>query len=288
VRACHASLVMRELVCGSLRMSSLEAVATRLSFDDILEAVQDSRRGRWFLSEFETRLRKQETQSILGAISRLETRMEGLSNSGGNTSELVKVRSAIANARNDLLKMGAGKEALSKEGRLFADLADMARKSLPEDENASIVRSLQLVDEIDKAIGTPESAKYFAADANLFERPAATKPVLVAQPEAAKPVEQPAIAKPAEAKKEEPVIATGAKLVIRKAGAPVETPKAEEAPEIEVAAAPSPAPTLKAESPVQRDVLPADSDAPAVDSPRIVIIRRKAEDMPEVADTAAA
>ena len=75
-------------------MANLEAAETRLSFDDILEAVQDSKRGRWFLQEFETRLQKRDTRSVLDAISRLESRMENLGAQTSNPDDLGKAGSA--------------------------------------------------------------------------------------------------------------------------------------------------------------------------------------------------
>lgn len=244
-------------------MADLEAAETRLSFDDILEAVQDSKRGRWFLQEFETRLQKRDTRSVLDAIYRLESRMEHLSPQVSNPDDLGKVRHAIANARNDLIKLGLGKAALSKEGRIFHDMAEMARKSMPVavDSNAGIVRTLQLADEIDSVIAPVSNedrgSKFFAPDSNLFERQEALpKPVLV--PAAESLIHVNAV------KKDEPV-AMGAKLVIRKSGQSMKKPEpiveAEAVPLINTAVAP---------------------DMPVIDNPRIVIIRRKAEDMPEV------
>jgi hypothetical protein len=281
-------------------MSNVELAETRLTFEDLLEAVQDSKRGRWFLQEYESRIQKRDTTSILAAISKLESRMDVLGPQASSPDDLAKVKTAISNARNDLFKLGLGKEAMSKEGRLFAELAEMARKATPEigEQNAGIVRTLQLVDEIDRTISpaADAGAKFFVADANLFDRPAASKPVLVevaaapvvetvaapvVEVEPARPVvaETP---KPVSAKKEEPV-ATGAKLVIRKvnASAPVEAevvppvmaeePKAAPVEVAPVAAAPEAMPTSE---------LPK-SSIQATENPRIVIIRRRAEDMPE-------
>jgi hypothetical protein len=242
-------------------MTDIEAAETRLTFDDILEAVQDSKRGRWFLKEFEAHLHKRDTQSVLSAISRLESRMEQLAPQASSPDDLGKVRVAIANARSDLLKLGLAKDALSKEGRLFAEMAEMARKTMPSagEQNAGIVRSLQLVAEIDSVIAPQGQddggARYFNPDENLFERPAAPpKPVLV-------PTAKPAA--PVEVKKDEPA-STGAKLVIRKASQTVEqATEATDAKPVEMQTAISP-------------------EMPAIDNPRIVIIRRRAEDMPEV------
>ncbi len=250
-------------------MSNLEAVETRLSFVDILEAVQDSKRGRWFLQEFEARIQKRDTQSLLQAISRLEHRMETMGAQTSNPDDLSKVRSAIANARQDLLKLDLGKNGLSKEGRLFADLAEMARKAMPVavDSNAGIVRTLQLVDEIDRAIAAPadSGAKFFSADASLFERPATVaKPVLVAAIEPVVQAPEPMIKAPSS--KKEDAVPTGAKLVIRRTGQvdePVVKGEAER-----------PAATIES-------LVPIAAEMPVIDNPRIVIIRRKAEDMPD-------
>jgi hypothetical protein len=265
-------------------MSNVELADTRLSFDDLLEAVQDSKRGRWFLQEFESRVQKRDTQSILSAISKLENRMEILGPKASSPDDLTKVRSAISNARDDLFKLGLGKDAMSKdgmskEGRLFAEMAEMARKAVPQsgDQNAGIVRTLQLVDEIDRAISSSNQdtgSKFFAADSNLFDRPPASKPVLVevtSEPTVAVEAPTPVVeaVKPAAPKTVEPV-ATGAKLTIRKIGA--STPN--EAAVVES--------ILVAEAAVPTSELPK-STVEAPDNPRIVIIRRRAEDMPEVA-----
>lgn len=275
---------MRVLACHGvweLRMSNLEVADSRLTFEDLLEAVQDSKRGRWFLNEYEARIQKRDTQSILGAISKLENRMEQFGPQGAGQDDLTKVRSAIAQARNDLLTLGMGQEAMSKEGRLFAKMAEMAKKSMPEsaEQNAGIVRTLQLVDEIDRAISPTQSddkgAKFFAANSNLFDRPAIIKPTLVEVVAPAPQLAEPPKAVVVEplapvAKKEEPA-ATGARLVIRKAGtanstAPTET-------EVEPAA-PTTLSIPAVETPKPETLVS--------DNPRIVIIRRKAEDMPEV------
>jgi hypothetical protein len=265
-------------------MADLEAVETRLSFDDILEAVQDSRRGRWFLQEYETRIHKRDSSSILQAISRLENRMESMGPQASSPDDLARVRSAISKARQDILNLGLGKEALSKEGRLFADLAEMARKAMPVavDSNAGIVRTLQLVDEIDCAISASGSedrgAKYFSADANLFEKPATmARPVLVpatVEPEAQTIAAAPAqVAAPAPAKKEDAPI-TGAKLVIRKGGQSAEALVAPPPAAIE--------PPVATVEPAAEAEIPAAPEMPAIDNPRIVIVRRRAEDMPDV------
>jgi hypothetical protein len=66
-----------------------------LEFDDVLQAVRESERGRWFLGELENRLRRAETTKILAAIGKLESALvTGASNnaaastpSNGNLAE---------------------------------------------------------------------------------------------------------------------------------------------------------------------------------------------------------
>jgi hypothetical protein len=285
-------------VCvGVAFMADLEAADQRLSFDDILEAVQDSRRGRWFLQEYQQRLQQRDSKPILDAISRLEARMESLAPHAAPDDDMAKVRSAIATARQDLMKLGLGNDPLSKEGRLFAHLADMARKAMPVaiDSNAGIVRTLQLVEEIDRAIAPPtpdHGAKYFAADSNLFERQAApAKPALVptvVEPAVAAPAAEPLVvvkaapaAKAAPSKDEAPA---GARLVIRKAQASKPQDEAIVEASVEPASATA-VPALEAAPIAAHQAEPATAEpvsTPQVDSPRIVIIRRKPEDMPEV------
>jgi hypothetical protein len=258
-------------------MSNLEAASVRLTFDDVLEAVQESKRGRWFLQEYENRLQQRDSKTIVSAIERLETRMQNLATPGVASEELTRVKAAIANAREDLLKLGLGKEVFSDEARLFANLADLARKAMPiaVDSNAGIVRSLQLVDEIDRTIShgpSDRGAKFFVADSALFEKsPAPSKPILVATPEqeVPQPTSAPQTGEIKKSRVAEP-IATGAKLVFVKAPSQIET-NPETAHAIEVQ------PT-----PAKEEIKIEQGDLPSVESPRIVITRRKPEDMPNV------
>ncbi len=45
-------------------------------FDRVEAAVMETERGRWFLTEFARRIRAEDAERILGAIDRLEARME--------------------------------------------------------------------------------------------------------------------------------------------------------------------------------------------------------------------
>lgn len=223
-------------------MSHLESTDSCLTFDDIFEAVQDSKRGRWFLQEFESRIQKRESAGVLQAIQRLERRMESMTAAGTSLHDIDKVRGAIASARKDMLHLGYGNKAMSAEGRLFADLAELARKSLPANDDCKdkIVRSLQLVDEIDRAIDAVANSgtRFFMADAQVFENNAAA--------EAAKAS-----------------AATGARLVVRRIDPADMQDDTTTVESVQTAAA-------------------TDARETKENHPRIVIIRRAAEDMPEV------
>jgi hypothetical protein len=190
------------------KMADLEIAGRHLSFDDILEAVQESRRGRWFLQEYEARMRGRDTLTVLAAIERLQANM--------------------------------------------TSLAPVAKPAM---------ESVEAQAEPQQAPPGNHGTRYFEADANLFERTTPAKPVLV---QAEKPEAAPTPPLPAE----EPA-PQGAKLIIRKAGSgETAAPFPDKAP----AAIPA------AEAPP-----PAQIDAPVMDSPRIVMVRRKPEDMPEFA-----
>lgn len=240
-----------------------------LNYDDLLETVRESERGRWFLAEFETRLRKSDSGNILAAIARLEDVIAGQSQSGIDSLLVARARTAIAAARREIAHLDSSAAHLSDEGRLFAKLADMARTAFATGAstntvvNAGVGRALLLVDQLDQDFAAAPSAEalppVLAPHAEVFEAP----PPRLDAPKAA-----PAIpAKPADVER-------GAKLVIRKAGdtaapqAPVaapETPAAVAAPEPAVAAQPVAMP-----------------EPAAARSSRVVIIRRKPEELLDV------
>jgi len=275
-------------------MSREVAAEPGMSYEAVLEAVQESSRGRWFLNEFKLRNAGVDSRQILGAIGRLESRMESLSQGGeGAAAELARVRQAIATTRQDILK-ASGAPGLSEEGKLFAHLAELARKSLAQGGTTpgsealpgTIVQVLRLVDQIDgslnsgqntglntgKNLETPYADNFFQRDKDLLQAPATppapAKPALVVAPA---PTPPPAITKPPV---ETPTL--GAKLVINRSK-PVEEAKApEKAPA-------TPAPAAPAE---QKPAEPqADSSTPA--RSRIVIIRHKPEEMPAPDDDVA-
>jgi hypothetical protein len=271
-------------------MKDVEAVAANLSFDDLLQAVTESSRGRWFLDEYQKRLRKAESGDILSAINRIEARIAELPGPGLASTDVTRMKAAVNAARADIAKLSPNK-GLSDEGRLFAGLAELARLTLPAEKATAdiapgIVKALQLVDELDTTLNGPASGeKYFKQDQALFEPAApAPKPVLVASTPDPVAAPQP---KPVEAKKPEVEAASqGAKLVIIKAGVKVEEPSAPVIVEPPVAAEPVKTefverraePAAIAETKKPEAALPVDK----IDNPRIVIIRRKPEEMTEV------
>lgn len=262
-------------------MSKEVAAEPGLSYEAVLEAVQESSRGRWFLNEFKSRNGGTDAGPILSAIARLESRMESLSPGGGDAAaELARVRQAIATTRQDILK-ASGAPGLSDEGRLFAHLAELARKSLAQAGAAggtapgsealpgSIVQALRLVEQLDSGLNGGQVAArastegYFHRDKDLFQPqdPGGTPAVKpAAKPDAKSAVEAPPSPAPAQTR-EKPVVdapALGAKLTVSR-HKPADPPKQEAA--LPMAVAP-PAP-------------PAITGAEGHGHPRIVIIRRK-------------
>ncbi len=270
----------------------MTAVETTLSFDDILEAVRESRRGRWFLEEFESRLRKTDTASLLAAIGKLESVVTSMGVKGPEAEILARAKAAIMAARKDIATIDPGASGLTEEGRLFAQLADMARRSFAANSNVSpatvntgVVRALRLVDELEADIlgsdgqaGKPAEARptaYFQQDSEVFEtaRPAAEIVQVTAR------------------KKEPEPVARGARLVINRtaprpdaeAAPAAEAPTTAETPAVETPAAPAPAPVAVAEE-APADVFKAEEPKPEAprQTPRVVIIRKKPEEMTQV------
>jgi hypothetical protein len=250
-----------------------------LTFELLLEAVQESRRGRWFLEEFKTRSCGESTQKILSAIAKLEDRLSQVSVRHSPATEMDKVRGAIAATRDEIVK-SLGSPTLSREARLFAHLADVARKSatrlaevtgnaqLPQ----GIVRALHLVDQIDSDLNrtVPEGDTYFKRDSELFETDAASsKPVLVAAETAtANDFSKAPDLGDAAAKPSAGPVSMGARLVISRTSAPANRQDAASVASSQV-------------QPVPAAATAADSPSSSADGhPRIVIVRRKPGDMP--------
>ncbi len=296
-------------------MSSGALAEPGLTFDDILGAVQESSRGRWFLDEFQKRHEDKGSAKILAAISKIEARIESMAHVHEPVGELTKLRGAIATARREIALQENPSSELSAEGRMFAKLAEMARKTLPASAandsvgnlTTSVVRALSLIDEIDvtlnggsapPTIAAVSSDSYFKADSALFEPatkpmwpvlvtspPSPVVPVPVPAPQLAKPIVEPPMitaAKDDDQKK-------GAKLVINRLPAPASlaAPEAENTELHATLAAPQPnvldEAVTKPEAPTRCNVEPtADVMLETKPTPRIVIVRRKPEDMESV------
>lgn len=230
----------------------MSAVEVSLNFDDLIGAVRESSRGRWFLEEYETRLRKSDTGNILAAITKLEAAMATSGPATGDAALVARAKAAITTARSEIASLDQGKAKLSEEARLFAKLAEMARASFLADAPvaAGVNRALRLVDELEQEFGVapPVAAlkpEPFAADAEVFE--AVPAPIVAPIKAAVAPAKD---------------IERGAKLTIRKLGG---------SPETEPTPVETPSPAT-----VQSIVPPEPRQS------RVVIIRRKPEDMMEL------
>jgi hypothetical protein len=180
-------------------MANSVAAVLSESFEDVLTAVQDTARGRWFLDEFSKRQKSQDTTSILAAIAKLENHIG--SQAPVNDAQVQRAREAIAAAKAKLSAMHHELPTLSNEARMFAKLAEMSRAALSGDKQAvgkGVDVALSLVDELDQSFGgsapsvaiKPAGEAYFAADQTVFETPK-VKPVEVLKPVAAVPVAAP-------------------------------------------------------------------------------------------------
>lgn len=246
------------------------------SLDEILNVVKETPRGRWFLEAYTNRVQTGGTSSIISAINKLEQNLKSMSGSGADTALLEKARQHIAQARADIANSESGKTVLSPEGQLFAKLADVSRKAFSKNSPEqpiiaqNVERALRLVAALDQDLGTsigttlvpmpvaaPKPAvQYFKQDEDVFE-PAPTSSTM-RQAKPAKPVE---------------TTARGAKLVIQHiAMAKPELAEATPAPEVQAPERPEPVAIISSQAPA------AETSEPS----RIVIIRRKAEDMMEV------
>ncbi len=240
------------------------------SLDEILNVVKETPRGRWFLEAYANRVQTGGTSTILSAISKLESSLQSMSGSGADAALLQKARQHIAQARADIVGSDQGKAALSSEGQLFAKLADLSRKAFndPNHQEPAIAKNvdrvLRLVADLDQDLGTSRvpmpvaapkpAAQYFKQDDNVFEP--APAPLAIKQVKPTKPVE------PA---------SRGAKLVIQHIE-PIRT---------EVADSPA-AEFPKAETNEPAAITTTEVETATPEPSRIVIIRKKAEDLIEV------
>jgi hypothetical protein len=223
------------------------------SLDQVLDAVRETPRGRWFLENYESRLRNDGTSKVLDSIAKLEKHIQTLSVSNVDATLVARARAAIAAARHDIAAIEEKPAELSNEAQLFAKLASLAKNANSETPAISqgVERALRLVSELDQELNTAQAAKpaeaYFKQDDAVFEPAPAPKIV--------KTINKPEVVADA--------IPRGAKLSIQrsnssaKAAAPVEKPQ---------------------------DVLvePVTQPESIVPQSRIVIIRRKADEATEV------
>ncbi len=279
-------------------MTDGSLAAVGLTFDDILEAVQDSRRGRWFLEEFKKRNASAEIRDVLAAINRIESRINSLADSGAAASELARVKTAISTTRQAIAKTDAG---LSAEGRLFADLAERARKAMGSSESASgVSQAIRLIDDLDRQLNavrsnaetSANSDQYFSRDSDLFEKqPVAAKPVLVSSrpepvaPETPQPASENGATVTALPKNEG--VQLGARLVITHTSAKPGEPSIQESETTPVVTSDESS-AREADAKLSAEASPFDPGAiasspeAAASKGRIVIIRRTPEEMSDM------
>ncbi len=256
-------------------MSSISPVLSE-SYDDVFAAVQESERGRWFLGEYAARLRTKETQSVLDAIHKLENVVGSMPQAANPSPAMERVKAAIQQARNQLGALQPNGKPLSDEAQMFAHLAKLSRQAIetqaPQDVRDSVGQgldvALNLVQQLENDLqvaptvakpksATTETQRYFQQDADVFApvQTGASTTVQFKVPSAAAAVpEQPP---------------RGAKLTIHKGEAlPAQNTPTEN----------DPAPANSGTS--SHEPLP-DSTA-AENKPRIVIIRRKPEELSAV------
>lgn len=88
-------------------------------YDRIEMAMSESERGRWFLTEFARRNRGEDTQTVLGAIARLEsvvTRERDATQVGRMRGDLVDMANAIARTKAEIAALGAPEHETSRLG----------------------------------------------------------------------------------------------------------------------------------------------------------------------------
>jgi hypothetical protein len=250
-------------------------VSPPASLDEVLSAVKETARGRWFLESYEARLRETETSRVLGAIAKLENHIQSMAATSEDAVLVKRAREAISAARRDIAALEPANQALSNEAQLFGKLAERARTAFNDNNGTtqSVGRALQLVGDLERELGAPvatfapapapavvPAANFFRQDEAIFEPAPKQAPTPAAAPVAESPVE----ASP-----------RGAKLVVHRA-AP--RPSTEAVAKAETAAAaPAPAP-LPVPEPTELAATPEDSTPKS----RIMIVRRKADEMEQV------
>ena len=233
------------------------------SIDDVLSAVEETPRGRWFLQAYAERLKKGETAAILASIDKLEASLKSMTGSGAEAKLIETTRAAIAQARQEIHNLSPEIAGLSPEGQLFAKLAEQSRQAFSSVSGTPAIgkgveRALRLVADLERNFADPDKvpatapahpATYFKQDESIFE-PAPVKPLAVV----------------IEPKPASELPSRGARLVIERVGETVHKP---------ITDAPS---TDHREA----DVFAASPAVETEEKPRITIIRHEIEDLPEV------
>lgn len=253
------------------KMGSLSPIFPE-SIDEVLTAVQETPRGRWFLEAYANRVKNDGTANILSAIAKLENNLNAMTTSGAEAGLLQQARNAIAAAKREIALLEPQTSQLSAEGQMFVKLAELSRQAFattPASTSVSsgVDRVFKLVAELDKNLAPASIAvapampavQYFKQDEAVFEP--APAPVMAV------------VAKPTPAAIE--VSNRGAKLTIQR----ISPPKTEIATE-------TVPPEVPAALPIHEEPVAIVSSAPTEqtqDEPsRIVIIRRKADELIDV------
>ncbi len=236
------------------------------SIDDVLTAVQETPRGRWFLEAYASRVKNDGTANILSAIAKLETNLNAMTISGAETGLLQQARNAIAAAKREIALLEPQTAQLSAEGQMFAKLAELSRQAFSSTPATSSISSgvdrvFKLVAELDKNLAPASievapakpAVQYFKQDEAVFEPAPAPVMAVVAKPMPV-PVE---------------VSNRGAKLTIQRTS----PTKIEIVSEPEILVAHDEPIAIVSSTPVEP--IPKEPS-------RIVIIRRKADEMIDV------
>ncbi len=244
------------------------------SIDDVLTAVQETPRGRWFLEAYASRIKTDDTRNILSAIAKLENNLNAMTVNGAEAGLLQQARDAIAQAKREIALIEPQTAQLSAEGQLFAKLADLSRQAFSGTATQTNVangvdRVFKLVTELEQNLAMDKDApiefakpkpavQYFKQDEAVFEPAPAPVMAVVVKPTAITEVTN-----------------RGAKLVINRVNAAkLETNSPVIETEVQVETVPREEPVAIISTPV--------IETKAEEPSRIVIIRRKAEDVIEV------
>jgi hypothetical protein len=212
-------------------------------YDAVEQAVMQTPRGRWFLSERDKRRQAGETQRILDALKKLESALAAL-----------PVTAPVPNGTDVLRALAAQRAA--------ADPAPPKGVSTTELTSAPAESAAQAL--------SMKNLKYFKLDEAVFTPAQPTVPKLAAV-EPAGPADPP---KPAASAKLEEPVAKGARLIVNHIA-----PASDATP---AAAVPEPPPQPSGQVVASDETPPALPGAEPTNKRRIVIIRRAAAEPMEV------